>query len=50
MNDAEIEATTDETEHIFKRISASPANEYERTLELLTHWFEQTIRPLSEEE
>jgi prophage maintenance system killer protein len=40
---AEIDASMEETEHVFRTVAG--ASDYEAALADLTHWFEQTIRP-----
>jgi len=48
-NGQDLEASGEETDHVFRTVAASAPENYEETLELLTHWIEQAIRPLAEE-
>jgi death-on-curing protein len=49
-NGHDLEATGEETDHVFRHVAASESEDYEGILALLTHWFEQAIRPLAEGE
>jgi death on curing protein len=44
---AELDASAEETEHVFRHTAA--AEHYDRALENLTYWFGQTIRPIEED-
>jgi death-on-curing protein len=48
-NGHDLEVSGEETDHVFRRVAGSASEDYDDTLALLTHWFEQTMRPLAEE-
>ncbi len=50
LNGHDLEASAEETEHVFRYAAGSAAGDYDQMLEMLTHWFEQAIRPLAGEE
>jgi hypothetical protein len=49
-NAHDLEASGEETNHVFRYVAASETEDHEGILALLTHWFEQAIRPLTVEE
>jgi death-on-curing family protein len=49
-NGHEIDASGEETDHVFRHVAASEAADHEGIMAILTYWFEQSIRPLAEED
>lgn len=49
-NGHDFEASGEETDYVFRHVAASSPEDCDGILALLTHWFEQAIRPLAEEE
>ena len=50
LNGHDLEASGEETDHIFRSVAASEARNYDEVLKSFAYWFEQTIRPPAEGE
>jgi death-on-curing protein len=49
-NGYDIEASAEETEHVFRHVAESPSGEFEAMTSDLEGWFDQVIVPLTEED
>jgi death-on-curing protein len=48
-NRFDLDAPSEEIDHVFRHVAGSDAGLYEAVLDYLTYWFEKAIRPLAEE-